>query len=609
MAVTLDDLLRDYLAANNLNDPAQVLAHLTHPSNKTLPLPIISEPYMISTRFFTNIIPNSRFCSYRWFGRAKLADIYDHIQEQLPQINHRGMRVIGNIGAGKSHILPTYVVYLHFLRLLNVANTPRVVYLSLFSDDTVRSIWSFVLSALKLTFPDHDFSTCPNNNDAAREWILNFINQQPVDSIVFIFDDWNFFEDHISGGTGTLESMREIAGKLCQMTFHQYRVEALSARSKSLSTRSARHHLPDFELYGGITDGEWLQWKASGQFPLFATLTDPQEEQELKYFTGLVPLLLTRLGTYGKASLKEAYSEFENDTVLGAGGQWMYSSLREFSMPYLDNEHHVDVDIYYSTMSAAIIGNKTPFSGLALYDRRFFFRDKDHVVKPIAGCISKMIVSIIGEIDYRHRRLIFQNNFNAKWVLSAFDGGNPSVKRFAFEHYCIRQLLQELGGYNKVKIVRFHGDFPDEQDIHDNELGTTVYWPYKWNLRFVDLVIRNVKNIPVSGATRSRSKGAKKQALSSSSKEVKIEAVQITFQTPQAHQDSLKFYTLKRGSLLVDAERYHCSGSDAHNHHSFLWILPPPLEEPMETSEFPVNPTMLEEQSYRIMNVPGVNWT
>lgn len=44
----------------------------------------------------------------------------------------------------------------------------------------------------------------------------------------------------------------------------------------------------------------------------------------------------------------------------------------------------------------------------------------------------------------------------------------------------------------KVEVVRFEGDFPERSQLNDK--GIVIYIPFKWNLRYVDLVLRIVYN-------------------------------------------------------------------------------------------------------------------
>jgi hypothetical protein len=113
------------------------------------------------------------------------------------------------------------------------------------------------------------------------------------------------------------------------------------------------------------------------------------------------------------------------------------------------------------------------------------------------------------------------------------------VKGFAFEEYSLLQILRYPSQYlNGVpagtvcNLVRFRGDHPTEDKL--NSEGLTLFWPNKFNLAYVDAVVRYVHSSP-------QSKGGKSKAPRQEVK-VDITGVQVTIRALLEHRDSLLFF-------------------------------------------------------------------
>lgn len=138
---------------------------------------------------------------------------------------------------------------------------------------------------------------------------------------------------------------------------------------------------------------------------------------------------------------------------------------------------------------------------------------------------------------------------------------NAVMKGFAYEQFHIAKILGDVDARRVILGMDvgagiadkvFSGDYPDSFALNTKKNTATLFRPRKYNLRYVDCVVRHVDG---TGA-------------------VTITAIQITLQTPHDHEKSLGFY-LNVHDGMADCCRYqHTSDKKNKTTHEFVWIVP-----------------------------------
>jgi chromosomal replication initiation ATPase DnaA len=85
-----------------------------------------------------------------YFGRKQFVEIVKHIDRN--RLRRAGVRLLGNVGSGKSHLLAAYALYLQCCRVRTFADTPRVVYIPNCTASAPK-IYEDLLTALQESFP------------------------------------------------------------------------------------------------------------------------------------------------------------------------------------------------------------------------------------------------------------------------------------------------------------------------------------------------------------------------------------------------------------------------------------------------------------------------
>ena len=74
---------------------------------------------------------------------------------------------------------------------------------------------------------------------------------------------------------------------------------------------------------------------------------------------------------------------------------------------------------------------------------------------------------------------------------------NPSVQGFAYETYALIHLLTYPRKFNiptldqqEIQIKSFRGEFPESSLLNCETNTAVLFWPNKWNKKFVDAVLR-----------------------------------------------------------------------------------------------------------------------
>lgn len=194
-----------------------------------------------------------------------------------------------------------------------------------------------------------------------------------------------------------------------------------------------------------------------------------------------------------------------------------------------------------------------------------YYKKKNGVLSCICGCIEKIAVELVNQLQ----RDLMIHYCKGGWYIFAVKGDNPVVKGFAYELYRISQFIRRRPS---ARVFRFMGNYPVQIDQHER---LTIYWPVKWNLRYVDFVTREVlKFAPQTGKGRKRKKTEKRDNTAHPVTAI-ITAYQVTLSAPTTHTNSLEFYTTAHnegGRNLADYERYQLPGETAQ--HRFVWMIP-----------------------------------
>lgn len=399
-------------------------------------------------------------------------------------------------------------------------------------------------------FRSDALSSAHQDEEQIRLEVIAFVNTLDRNTLIFIFDDWNFFMDNSTINPrveATESALKQLVGP------YHFVIKAFSARKQHIASRSAND---DYFLYenkaGRLTEAEWTIWRNSPHFPLLNHLTNEQIEN-IAYLSGKIPLVLKTLHSYGVANIEDAITCYLRDeTALTCGGGWIKKELQSFFNSVDDKNMNKFLELMSLAIIEAPCGAKSDY-----YDHRFFSseRSQQHgfaVIKPMNGFVAKLMTDIIVEdVNALSQYFTFADE---AWAKHGMQSDNPSVKGFAFEFYGIKEFIHHLGGLQRVKIVRFEDDYPLQSDI-ERSFKTIVYWPYKWNLRHVDVVAaRMVYKVDPPEKGTKRTRGGKAKKVANVNAYVQIGA-QITLQTPVQHAASLQFYTEKHEGT-EDFERY-----------------------------------------------------
>lgn len=559
---------------HDLQTSNKLLSYFSDPTEKRLPFPGESNYRFEATTNGTNHY-------YVYFGREIFGKFVKEVNERMASKNpslSRGMRVIGSMGIGKSHIVATYALYLQCSRILGIHDTPRVLYFS-FCCRSYR-IQSNVLDALEISFPEQkDFftdarSTRPFDERRMENIIETFMRNQVPGSMIFIYDDWNIYEDVLGR-----ETIDEVTAKwLISITANQFRIEVFTAETKAMRSQ---YHLPEFPMCGGLTDNEWNVWKRSERFYLFNERHMNEEtENHIKYITGLIPIFLSNLCSYDAKSIDAAFERYGVDSDGSrAGGSWIKSASLHF---IVDNRLN---DRYIQMISDAISESHCSYYDSSLCDHRFFDYDETTgILKPVCGYVARIVIEILIRNEDKQKRDVFFNSFNKNWTKTDRINTNPIINGFVFKLYCIHDVISNMyRGLDSVKINRFYESFPSYVSNSSNGMPV-IHWSYILNARFVDLVIREPAIVSVNTRNTTNSKKAKIKPI------VVLKAFRFTIQSPMAHRDSLKFYTESIDGK-IHYQRYLEDSDDFQIRHEFYWYIPEQIDAeipPMPSTHFSV---------------------
>lgn len=493
-------------------------------------------------------------------GRSKFREIHDFI------LNPPGpylKDVIGNIGGGKSHLLAAFVVLLHCLRVCQISTT-KVIYLADCKITFEYNLHTGIKDSLFLGFPESQIGEI--NNIESENDFYSFIQNHQKEDIVFIYDGWNFFQ---SAGSSPLDESDILSyRKFLKNLATRYRksiIFGISANEAFSGIISSAPKYKSYELYGGLSIEEWDNWKA--HYPIYNNINLDQEN-ELKYLTGLLPLTLFALQTIANqfhlTNLQDIYTNYlnsSNPSILG--GLFVAMTTQQFIIKLSKDGNKKE---HIRLMKDIISKNVTKLVSIYLLDCRFIMRDENNSFLPINGFYIRIWMNVMtAMMDY-------QNEFDLHWANVVINNPyiNQVVKGFAVEAYTVAKIINDYQNQyrNKVFIVQFDGDYPANISYEDD---IVIFWPMKYNLRYVDLIVRIYLMVEKSSAKSKNSINKKMMNHRIS----KVVAYQIILQKIADHTHSLNFYTTEHQGK-VDALRYVVEGEEIDHH--FVWIVADPTE-------------------------------
>eukprot|EP00981_Chlorochromonas_danica_P015929 scaffold14790_cov368-Ochromonas_danica.AAC.1 len=268
-------------------------------------------------------------------------------------------------------------------------------------------------------------------------------------------------------------------------------IVARSVRSTDDIYRPYRKIFGRLWMFGGLDESEWINMLKMYEWRLLQLTVDDGLEgqsvqdiqqrirEELSDLTGRVPLLVHEVLLGRKRTRRgitiwgELVGEFGKSDTVDCGGAWIVQQLYEFSYDIRDKVTPLEFTWHIEIMVKAISTGASISTSIALYDPRFFHRDKEEtLIFPICGYVRRQMVSILDKLN--HVELL--DKMMSSWFTRVlFDpSANPSVKGFAYKNQCIARMLndpakmaevlgdhiQPPGGTN-WDVEHFPGDYPD----------------------------------------------------------------------------------------------------------------------------------------------------
>ena len=487
--------------------------------SSTLTLPFLSA-LTPTHRFKVREFKGSNQYHFDYNVRESFSILLTEVQALVSEWRDEAIRYVGNVGAGKSHNLAALVVY---LRKSGFDKT--VVYVSscsLFFKVADRPALKEVLID---AFPE---DTALLKSMTTTDQFVAYIHQKPKQSILFIFDDWNYVceEPKLSAFDNKMrDSFRDL---LIKLSNYQYRIEGISGFTALLTSTSTADLNPDLtrlvNLYGGLTDREWAARKTRSAF--ISSLSE-EEEAQLRDYTGGVPLYLTAMEGY-EGDLNERMDMF-NEMV----GKCIVSNLELSSRDYAA----ADERKFTRQMKNAVSG-RGEYLDESLYDHRYFYRDPKHILRPVSGFVREAMREIMRDFATK----AYYRQLDKPWIDKAMAIGKDAVKEFAFKTYAVYAVTRDPSWYFKgvpyniseCKVKYIDGDYID---VSTSDRGLTLFRPTQSStLRYVDAVAWYV---PEQGSADG----------------VTIYPIYATLQSFTAHKQAAKFFSDTKGQAC-DALRY-----------------------------------------------------
>ena len=447
--------------------------------SSTLTLPFLSG-LTPTHRFEVREFEGSTQYYFDYNVRESFGLLLKEVQALVSQWRNGAIRYVGNVGAGKSHNLATLVVY---LRKSGFDKT--VVYISscplFFEISDMPALQEVLIDA----FPE---DTALLKSMTTTDQFVAYIHQKPKQSILFIFDDWNYVcaEPKLSAFDNKMrDSFRDL---LLLLSMYQYRIEGISGFTALLTSTSTADLNPIATryvyLHGGLTDREWAARKARSAF--ISSLSE-EEEARLRDYTGGVPLYLTAIESY-EGNFSERMAMFHKYKGINIVDSLEHSS-REYAA--------VDERKFLRQMRYAV-NSEGEYLDESLYDHRYFYRDSGFMLRPVSGFVRETMRAILREYATK----AYYRQLDQPWIDKAMTIGNDAVKEFAFKTYAVYAVTRDPSRYldgvlhdiAECTVKYFDGNYPSSNYISYNSgPGLTLFRPTQSSpLRYVDAVARYV---------------------------------------------------------------------------------------------------------------------
>lgn len=331
------------------------------------------------------------------------------------------MRVIGNKGTGKSHMLAALVFYLSILRQID-PTTPRVCYIGDCHNHLNQiGTAAAVKEALSYTFydmPDALAAIDQAPYDLAEiSLVLADLKQQ----IIFIYDDWNY---HINPKPAGSMAEKVRAGLISvALLNHSIRVEGISANMENFNVISSQDDIVNtVQCFGGVPEAEFDVF-AQHLFTRLSMFQAPVERARILFFTGSVPYFMKVFddalqsiavlpANPTEAQQRAALDEALVRAATGDDGvEVMKKAMRQFVLLSGDDPHdkHNKLEVYTN----ALVGGTAPY--VTCIDWRFIVHHRaGSTVSATCGLVCLAITDLIKELCGTFTEL--REKFNTEWA-------------------------------------------------------------------------------------------------------------------------------------------------------------------------------------------------
>jgi hypothetical protein len=240
------------------NDQIKYRHFFSQMQSRTVPF---SSPFILDRMAFVPL-PNSEVSCFKYMGRDMFLDVLDLFNQKLKE-KSESWHICGCFGGGKTHILATVAVTLRMMRVEAISphyfdpsnpnqstfhdrsdtTFPRVIYVQ-------RMLPSLFLSdfktAVAYAFPELNISPM------THEEIIKLLEQQPYKTVLYIFDDWDNWENNESLSFAQTKRLTEQCGWSNQM-----RVYCISSPDQERNHPSMGEKL---YLNSSLSEAEWNFW-------------------------------------------------------------------------------------------------------------------------------------------------------------------------------------------------------------------------------------------------------------------------------------------------------------------------------------------------------------
>ena len=539
-----------HLTADDYGDPTRLLK---------LPFPEVHVPFTPFGRFHLD----SENC-FTYMGRTDFRSIWD----KLKTTPTNEITVFGSEGYGKSFILAALVCYLiressvyrdraasrtaanradpYRTGRSNRGRRPRVVYISNCETLVTRPEVN-LRAAFTLAYADDEEMGGQISKLESWDDFLEWTDYRDGagDEFIFVLDQYNAVDVDLMPGEPTppnAEMRKQSFRGIEKLRFSHFSIlgsspnSALAKRESSAQEQRGIYHA---NLYGGLSDKEWLAWRK--HFEAQLPEMDDQEELQMLFMTGRVPLYLHAVLAATEAarervklSVMETAKEDaretakaggadEKDADLAADNAEAAASEQDYTPLFTDvwpeavretlERQHKNIAVFSDRMlqsqqwssysafiDAALVGAQAVLLALpTVYDHRYFYVHEEGYARCVCGNVAQAAAMDLTKKSKEH----FLVNAGRE-VRLALRTKNPSIFGFMVEHV----MIAAINKYGLEVMIEDAVDSPSASAVHimpksmrefskpddyisDNSQEQVVLWvPLRFNYTGVDAVIR-----------------------------------------------------------------------------------------------------------------------